>query len=104
VIRNVGKLISGPSMTFINSVFGVEIKHFILGQLGKHYRRLSRNIHSFPCLTGVWKGDDRGTYYIHQPHGGINAPILWLGLSPGGGRPFTNVFIDNMSGGIIQGR
>ncbi|HDR7851114.1 TPA: hypothetical protein QCY30_005964 [Bacillus toyonensis] len=61
----------------------------------------SRSLTVTPNLTGVWQGNDGGTYYIHQPHGGF---IFWLGLSPNGGRSFTNVFSGNISGGIIQGR
>lgn len=58
-----------------------------------------------PSLTGVWRGDDGGTYYIHQPTVGINSPIFWLGLSSDGGRSFSNVFSGNLqSGGIVVGK
>ncbi|PHD08601.1 hypothetical protein COF54_11430 [Bacillus toyonensis] len=54
-------------------------------------------------LTGIWIGDDGGTYYIHQPFTGGNSPIYWLGL--GSGNSYANVFIGDLRpGGIINGR
>jgi hypothetical protein len=42
-------------------------------------------------LTGVWAGDDKGTYFIRQ----LDPPaatVWWLGLSADRGRMFANVF------------
>jgi hypothetical protein len=45
-------------------------------------------------LTGVWAGNDNGTYFIRQL--GPPAPaIWWLGLSADRGRTFANVFHGN---------
>ena len=39
-------------------------------------------------LTGVWHGNDGGTYYLRQ----LGNEIWWLGLSRDQGRTFANVF------------
>ena len=50
-------------------------------------------------LTGVWHGDDIGTYYVRQ----IGSTVWWLGLSRDQGRSFANVFHGTMSDGTIEG-
>jgi hypothetical protein len=39
-------------------------------------------------ISGEWKGDDGGTYYFRWAETGV----WWVGLSPGGGDAWTNVF------------
>ncbi len=39
-------------------------------------------------LTGVWKGSDKGIYYMRQ----VGNLVYWLGMSPDNGGTFTNVF------------
>ncbi|PGM15572.1 hypothetical protein [Bacillus thuringiensis] len=49
-------------------------------------------------LTGTWKCDDGGLYYIRQVPMGTDVMIFWAGLSQQGvGDYFSNVFI-----GILQ--
>jgi M6 family metalloprotease-like protein len=51
-------------------------------------------------LTGIWKADDEGTYYLRQ----VGNTVYWLGMSHDNGGSFTNVFrgtiIATPSGGI----
>jgi len=52
-----------------------------------------------PVLTGAWKADDGGIYYIRQ----IGNTVWWAGLSGDGGRSFTNVFQGTREGSLIVG-
>jgi len=60
-------------------------------------------------LTGVWVGDDRGTYYIREVSG--TGEIAWLGEHPeaepttptGGGQQWVNVFMGQREGRRISG-
>jgi hypothetical protein len=50
-------------------------------------------------LTGAWKSNDGGTYYIRQ----IGNDVWWLGMSGDDGRHFTNVYKGVMSGNSVSG-
>ena len=50
-------------------------------------------------MNGVWKSNDGGTYYVKQT--GNN--IWWVGMSPDGGKSFTNVFKGVRNGAIVTG-
>jgi hypothetical protein len=39
-------------------------------------------------MTGQWKSNDGGIYYVRQ----FGNEIWWVGLSPDGGHQYTNVF------------
>jgi hypothetical protein len=52
-----------------------------------------------PGLNGTYVGDDKGTYYISQ----FGADVWWVGMSPAGGKAFTNVFKGVRSGDSIVG-
>ena len=49
-------------------------------------------------LTGVWRGNDGGTYYIRQ----IGGQVFWLGESGDGGRSWTNIAIGSLSGDVLR--
>lgn len=56
------------------------------------------------ALTGTWKGDDGGIYWIRED-GGI---VWWGGVSPGptstrAGRRYTTVFRGEIQGSVITG-
>ncbi len=47
-----------------------------------------------PTMTGVWLGDDGGTYYLRQ----IGDVVWWVGLSGGNdGRTYSNIFRGTMT-------
>jgi hypothetical protein len=48
-------------------------------------------------LTGVWSGDDGGTYYLRQ----IGDRLWWYGQSGDGGRTWTNVLHGGIQGNRI---
>jgi hypothetical protein len=54
-------------------------------------------------LTGIWGGDDLGTYYLRQ----VGNRLWWLGMSPDRGRSFTTVFAGlvtpNGTGTVVRG-
>jgi hypothetical protein len=50
-------------------------------------------------LTGSWKGNDGGTYYVQQN----GATVWWVGMSGDKGRSWTNVFQGSLSGSILTG-
>ena len=50
-------------------------------------------------LTGIWKGQDAGIYYVR--HFGDN--IMWVGLSPDDGKTWANIFVGKYNGDIISG-
>jgi len=52
----------------------------------------------FAQLTGVWSGDDAGTYYVRQ----IGNTVWWLGVSVDEGRTFANVFRGTLQNGQIS--
>src|SRR5205823_5812635 len=63
---------------------------------------------SYADITGVWRGDDGGMYYIRQ----VGSEIWWLGMSTRSssgyldffkGLDFTNVFHGTISGQRISG-
>lgn len=63
---------------------------------------LVQNFHlprPFALLTGVWSGDDAGTYYVRQTEN----TVWWLGLSVDEGRTFANVFRGTIQNGQISG-
>jgi hypothetical protein len=51
-------------------------------------------------LTGVWHGNDAGTYYLRQVDGDT---VWWLGLSRDQGRSFANVFQGRIEGTSVIG-
>ena len=51
-------------------------------------------------LTGMWKGQDQGTYYVRQ----IGNDILWMGMSPDEGKTWTNTFVGKINGDIVSGK
>ena len=53
----------------------------------------------FASLSGVWGGDDAGTYYVRQ----IGDTVWWLGVSPDEGRTFANVFQGTLTKQGISG-
>lgn len=52
-----------------------------------------------PNLTGVWNGNDGGTYYLRQ----AGSAVWWVGVSADGGQRFTNVFRGTRVGERIEG-
>ena len=62
-------------------------------------------------LTGIWKGNDQGTYYVrHFGHKfGPNIreefghDIMWVGLSANDGKTWANVFVGKYNGDKISG-
>ncbi|MBI2880423.1 MAG: hypothetical protein HYY21_02485 [Candidatus Tectomicrobia bacterium] len=59
---------------------------------------ISPNAAAAQDLTGVWRGNDGGTYYIRQ----VGSRLYWLGESGDGGRTWTNVAIGPISGNQIS--
>jgi hypothetical protein len=54
----------------------------------------------FALLTGVWSGDDAGTYYLRE----VDNTVWWLGLSVDEGRTFANVFRGTFQNGQVSGQ
>lgn len=50
-------------------------------------------------LTGTWKGDDGGTYYVRQ----TGNELWWYGKDANGGQSWSNVFHGSISGSRISG-
>jgi hypothetical protein len=50
-------------------------------------------------LTGVWAGDDAGSYYVRQ----AGNTVWWLGLSSDEGQSFANVFQGTLQGDQVTG-
>ena len=66
----------------------------------------------FPNLTGQWRGDDQGTYYISEPTGSND--VVWYaehplaspfvpGMPPVAARAWANVFWGERSGESVSG-
>jgi len=56
---------------------------------------------SFPsALTGVWKANDGGTYYIRES----GNEIWWFGRSRDGGKSWSNVYSGIRNGSSITGK
>lgn len=56
---------------------------------------------SFPsALTGVWKANDGGTYYVREN----GNEIWWIGRSRDGGRSWSNVYSGVRNGSSITGK
>lgn len=56
---------------------------------------------SFPkALTGVWKANDGGTYYIREN----GDEIWWVGRSKDGGKSWSNVYSGVRNGSSITGK
>ena len=51
-------------------------------------------------LTGTWRCNDGGTYYIRQ----IGSVLWWYGRSPDGGRTWSNVFHGRIDRNRIKGQ
>jgi hypothetical protein len=62
--------------------------------LQKQFESLLRNY-----LTGIWKGQDQGTYYVRQ----VGDNIMWIGMSTNDGRSWTNAFAGKIAGDTISG-
>jgi len=50
-------------------------------------------------LTGVWRSQDQGNYYVRQ----LGNDIIWVGMSPDEGQTWTNAFVGKLSGDTITG-
>lgn len=50
-------------------------------------------------MTGVWKADDGGTYYVRQ----IGNDVWWAGMSADDGKTWTNVFLGKRTGNSVTG-
>lgn len=50
-------------------------------------------------LTGIWRANDGGTYYMRQ----IAGDLWWLGISGNDGRLFTNVLRGTVNEDNIEG-
>jgi len=50
-------------------------------------------------ITGIWKCNDGGTYYVRQ----IGKIVWWMGISNDGGNLFTNVFRGKIQESQIDG-
>jgi hypothetical protein len=50
-------------------------------------------------LTGVWKANDGGTYYVRR----LGTTVWWMGESADEGRSWTNVFKGVLSGDTFTG-
>ncbi len=48
-------------------------------------------------LTGIWRCNDGGTYYVRQ----INGNVWWYGESPNG--QWSNIFHGAMNGNLVEG-
>jgi hypothetical protein len=62
--------------------------------LQKQFGSLLRN-----DLTGIWKSQDQGTYYVRQ----VGDNIMWIGMSANDGRSWTNAFAGKIAGDTISG-
>jgi hypothetical protein len=51
-------------------------------------------------LTGRWKCNDGGTYYIHQ----VGTKVWWYGESGDNGGSWTNVFQGEVEGDRVRGK
>jgi hypothetical protein len=52
-----------------------------------------------PELTGTYKANDGGTYYIRQ----LGNDLVWAGVSSDDGHEWTNVFVGKVNGDTING-
>jgi hypothetical protein len=52
-----------------------------------------------PDLSGVYKSNDNGFYYVRQ----VGGTVYWLGMSADGGKTFTNVYHGFIQGNFILG-
>jgi hypothetical protein len=52
-----------------------------------------------PDLTGIYKANDGGTYYVRQ----LGNTVFWLGMSSDDGGTWTNVFKGIITGNKING-
>ena len=52
-----------------------------------------------PDLSGVWQGNDGGTYRVSQ----VGNEVFWVGTSRDGGRSFINVYHGTRDGSDIHG-
>jgi hypothetical protein len=50
-------------------------------------------------LTGIWKSQDQGTYYVRQ----VGDNVMWIGMSANDGRSWTNAFAGKIAGDTISG-
>lgn len=50
-------------------------------------------------LTGYWKGNDGGDYFIRQ----VRNEVWWYGRSPDKGGAWTNVFYGQRTGKVVSG-
>ncbi len=50
-------------------------------------------------LTGIWKGQDQGIYYVRQ----VGDNIMWIGMSSDDGKTWTNIFAGKINGDVISG-
>jgi hypothetical protein len=51
-------------------------------------------------LTGRWKGNDGGRYFLHQ----VGHELWWYGMSGDSGASWTNVFQGRIEGNMVRGR
>ncbi len=54
---------------------------------------------NMPDLTGTYKADDGGTYYLKQ----LGTDLVWVGVSSNDGHDWTNVFVGKVNGNMING-
>jgi hypothetical protein len=56
---------------------------------------------SFSSRTGEWKSNDGGIYHVRE----FGNELWWVGLSPDGGRQYTNVFkgVFNSDKTLVEG-
>ena len=55
---------------------------------------------SFNGLNGAWRGNDGGTYRVHQ----TGNRVWWTGMSGDNGRSWAHRFSGTRSGDIVTGR
>lgn len=51
-------------------------------------------------LTGKWKGNDGGSYFLRQ----IDNELWWYGQSKDGGKTWSNVFYGSIKGNYVTGK
>ncbi|MHC5915238.1 MAG: DNA/RNA non-specific endonuclease [Nostoc sp.] len=72
--------------------------HTNVGNLYKPDFKLAQ-VTSNVDLTGIWTGDDGGTYYLHQ----IGNQVWWYGESGAFNPGFSNVYQGTIQGGFVTG-
>jgi hypothetical protein len=89
-MKNTFVLSTAAIMVVLLLSIGIGATNFIAPAYAPQPARLLPSVPT--TLTGVWQGNDGGTYYLHEPWGG-GGVVWWIGLSGGNdGRIYSNIF------------